>query len=336
MIQVAGYISSIADSGSSIEVQRELILNYCELHNLHVKLYIEDIENSNYDKPKLLTHIWKRLYHDIDIGLIKTILVDTKIRLYKAERQTLDFFKLCHNKQVKIIEVGLFDPPDSSECKNVAIYHFTNRSQKRPSIVLETVDTIYTFSSSHKGWKVKGIFVDDTLIKTNQEQYKALLHKIDRFDILLSLDFYHIETKTTTFWNTVIPMLRKGMEIVSIKNGKFTFLEDDAWLKKELKVAIYYRKSNAVKYDDDFRVEILSLFITLKTVWTLVETYVDTMSSYYSKQPKLMELLDHIQEYDLVLVNTFNDINIRTAMFMKIKHTMHIPIYSLKEGGILL
>lgn len=272
----------------------------------------------------------------IEEGKINCIYVDSEVRLKVAYSRSDDFWELCHDKGVRIIEVVLDDKIlEPKDLQGTVVYHFTDGSDKRPRIVEKDIDSIYKYLDRHENWNPVALYLDKTLVKTNQAQYQRLRKQSDKYNILLTKDFYHIQTKTVTFWKHVQQLLSEGVHIQSVIDGNLDYFYDPQWLLKNLKVAIYYRSSEAVG-ESDLRVETLKMFVTMKTQWNVQKVYTDQRTKYSDKQPELERLLSEVFQYDLILVDSFVSIHFRTAKSIKIKKKLNKPIYSMKEGGILL
>lgn len=216
------------------------------------------------------------------------------------------------------------------------IYHFTDGSTKRPVVYQKQLKELEAFAES-QGIEVVKTFVDFSLKKCEAPQLKAMMEEVEQYDVLILKGFYHLNKRTVTCFRDLLELHKKGIEVVTMDNGKFVFSEVP--LNEELRVATYYSasKSNrgveeAVKLEQD----IFELFMKKKTSWTLTRHYADICNPHSdTEQVKLMELVEDKDEFDLVLTVSFTDVNGRTARFCKVRELLKKPIYSLKEGYLM-
>lgn len=347
MSTVVGYIHATEDHSSSGAVQYELLTTYCEEYHLKMDRIYSDIENktsavetdlgiTKLPKYKKRLAARRELLQEIKSGNVGIILVDSLIRLSVNASETPDLIPICEKQNIVIIEVKLERPLENIKqyCKT-AVYHFTDGSMSRQKIVEKDIDSLYEEVSRHDTWTLQGLYLDRTLVKGKQIKYKEVTEKSYTYNVLLTKDFYHIETKTTTFWENVIDLMNRKVKIHTLLDGNLDFFNDPVWLSKKLKVAIYYRGSKT-SGNNELRVKVLKTFAELKTNWNVENVYIDYMTKYSDKQPELIQLTLDADQYDLILVDRFGMIHYRTSMFMKMKHCLKIPVYSIKEGGILL
>lgn len=325
-------------------MQEQMICQFCEMQGIDLTNIFVDVDNDTGGKLRWLPSSdnqplymeGKLLKSWIQEGKIDCIYVDSEIRLKVAYSYSDDFWKLCHDKDIRIIEIFLDDKiSESKGLQRTVVYHFTDGSEKRPCIVEKDIDSIYKYLDRHENWNPVALYLDKTLVKTNQAQYQRLRKQSDKYNILLTKDFYHIQTKTVTFWKHVQQLLSEGVHIQSVIDGNLDYFYDPQWLLKDLKVAIYYRSSEAAG-ESNLRAETLNMFVSMKTKWNVQKVYADQRTKYSDKQPELESLLLEASQYDLILVDSFVSIHFRTAKLMRTKKKLNKPIYSMKEGGILL
>lgn len=224
--------------------------------------------------------------------------------------------------------------------KRVAIYHFTNGSEKRPIINEKQMIALREFASGH-GIIAKE-YLDKSTKKCTQEEKRTLIEEMINYDVLVTKDFYHISLNTGTCINLLQQFLRLGVETHTIEDGSFTFA--DAPFNKELKVAIYHakyednspsasmqKKGNCITVQT--QADVLQLFAKKKTNWKVIDVYIDEAQIQSNEnQRSLLELIENSYKYDLVLCKDFNTIHWRTAQFCKRRNEMQMDIYSIKEG----
>ncbi len=222
----------------------------------------------------------------------------------------------------------------------VAIYHFTDKSEKRPVVNEKQMVLLRNFAAEYG--TVEKEYLDKSLKKCEQEEKKKLIQEIGEYDILVTKDFYHISKNTGTCIGLLQRLLSVGVQTHSIEDGSFVFT--DVPFNKELNVAIYHSKyidnapsANKWKRGNEITVqtqlEIMGLFIKQKTKWKTADIYVDEAQGQSdAKQVKLLELIKNSEKYDLVLCKNFNNIHWRTAKFCKRRNDMKLDIFSLREG----
>ena len=222
----------------------------------------------------------------------------------------------------------------------VAIYHFTDKSEKRPIVNEKQMSLLRNFASGFGN--VEKEYLDKSLKKCEQEEKKKLIQEIERYDILVTKDFYHISKNTGTCIGLLQQFLAVGVQTHSIEDGCFTFT--DVPFNERLNVAIYHSKyvdnspsANTWKRENEITVqtqlEIMRLFVKQKTQWKIADIYVDEAQGQSDeKQVNLLELIKNSEKYDLVLCKNFNNIHWRTSKFCKRRNDMKLDIYSLREG----
>ena len=222
----------------------------------------------------------------------------------------------------------------------VAIYHFTDKSEKRPIVYQKQMDILRAFASQFGA--IEKEYLDMTLKQCEQIEKKKMLQEIGQFDILATKDFYHIAKNTGTCISLMQQLLGVGVEIHSIEDGCFIFTEVP--FNKELNVAIYHskyvdntpsvnRKRRGNSISAQTHIDIMKLFVKSKTNWKITGVYIDEAQGQSDdKQVELLKLIENSSKYDLVLCKDFNTVHWRTAKFCKRRNDMQLPIYSLKEG----
>lgn len=222
----------------------------------------------------------------------------------------------------------------------VAIYHFTDKSEKRPVVNEKQMVLLRNFAAGYG--TVEKEYLDKSLKKCEQEEKKKLIQEIGEYDILVTKDFYHISKNTGTCIGFLQRLLSVGVQTHSIEDGSFVFT--DVPFNKELNIAIYHSKyidnapsANKWKRGNEITVqtqlEIMGLFIKQKTKWKIADIYVDEAQGQSdAKQVKLLELIKNNEKYDLVLCKNFNNIHWRTAKFCERRNDMKLDIFSLREG----
>ena len=214
-----------------------------------------------------------------------------------------------------------------------AIYHFTDGSEKRPIVNQKQLNMLEQFAI-YQGFSVGEIYCDKSLLKCEQSEFDRFMADIDRYDVLITKDFYHISKNTMKCMSVMKELREKGIQIHSIENGSFSW--EEAPFDKPLRVATYccrFGTPNEMKQIIPVHNDILKLFADKKTQWTVIDQYFDESERQNDgEQIQLMELIKNKDNYDLLLVHNLNDVHWRTANFCKVREQLHLDIYSLQEG----
>lgn len=214
-----------------------------------------------------------------------------------------------------------------------AIYHFTDGSEKRPIVNQKQLNMLEQFAIS-QGFSVGEIYCDKSLLKCEQSEFDRFMADIDKYDVLVTKDFYHISKNTMKCISVMKELRDKGIQIHSIENGSFSW--EEAPFDKPLRVATYccrFGTPNEMKQIIPVHNDILKLFADKKTQWTVIDQYFDESERQNDgEQIQLMELIKNKDNYDLLLVHNLNDVHWRTANFCKVREQLHLDIYSLQEG----
>ena len=214
-----------------------------------------------------------------------------------------------------------------------ALYHFTDGSEKRPIVNQKQLNMLEQFAIS-QGFSVGEIYCDKSLLKCEQSEFDRFMADIDRYDVLITKDFYHISKNTMKCMSVMKELREKGIQIHSIENGSFSW--EEAPFDKPLRVATYccrFGTPNEMKQIIPVHNDILKLFADKKTQWTVIDQYFDESERQNDgEQIQLMELIKNKDNYDLLLVHNLNDVHWRTANFCKVREQLHLDIYSLQEG----
>lgn len=214
--------------------------------------------------------------------------------------------------------------------KKAAIYHFTDGGSKRPVVYEKEVKRIRTFADSI-GYEDTDLYLDKSLKKKDQLQLQKLLQNIGDYDALIMKDFYHLRKNTGTFMDCLITLGKKGVDVYTIEDG--SFLLEEAPLHKPLRVALYYCGLKIIGRSIELQFEIMRYFASSCTQWEIVAEYADTDGGQVDgNQKELQKLIQNRDNYDAVLVQSFNDIHWRTAKFCKVRHQLQRDIYSMHEN----
>ena len=117
-----------------------------------------------------------------------------------------------------------------------AIYHFTDGSEKRPIVNQKQLNILEQFAIS-QGFSVGEIYCDYSLLKCEQSEFDRFMSETDKYDVLVTKDFYHISKNTMKCMSVMKELRDKGIQVHSIENGSFSW--EEAPFDKPLRVATY-------------------------------------------------------------------------------------------------
>lgn len=214
-----------------------------------------------------------------------------------------------------------------------AIYHFTDGSEKRPIVYETQLKALGEFAKS-KGFEVADVFCDKSLRRCDRSEFDQLLENCEQYDALIVKDFYHLSKNTNKCMEIMKEFRTKGVAIYSVENGSFVF--EDEPLETPLRVATYnsrFPEVDSQKQIITVQNDTMKLFVKLKTNWSIIDQFFDeSLHQNDGEQINLQKLIERKDNYDLLLVQTLNDIHWRTANFCKIRETLQMDIYSLQDG----
>ena len=224
--------------------------------------------------------------------------------------------------------------------KKTAIYHYTDRSEKRPKVYKNQIKVLETFAA-YKDLCVESVYCDNSRLRNEREEFDHFIADAGRYDALLVKDLYHINLNTKECFRIIGELLKKGISVYTLENGSFLCTDDpEKPLAEGLKVATYnciqgrHVKENIeslISVED----EILRLFVKSKTSWQIIDQCHDvSIHQVGGDQVQLLKLIACKSNYDLLLVNNVNDIHWRTCNFARIRENLGLNIYSLQEGYI--
>lgn len=214
-----------------------------------------------------------------------------------------------------------------------AIYHFTDGSNKRPIVVEKQIKELQEFATN-VGVDVEEVYLDRSLILDEREEFRRFIDECDKYEVLITKDFYHISKNTRACMDLMKELRDRGITIYSIENGTFCF--EDTPVDKPLRVVSYTHAdanirdvNNLINVQND----IYSLFVKKKTNWDMGTHYADICIMQNDKeQEELREMIKRKDEFDIIIVNNLNDIHWRTSKFCKIREALGKDIYSLQDG----
>ena len=350
-MKTVGYVCSFIGSEAACGTQMAMIERYCQQHDITCDKFFCDLQehkrtNENAETMRAVGYehayrseryfaAYDQMLCEISKGNIKKILVDTLGRL-KACRYISEFFELlCTHHKVEVVEVcGHLGGQWETEFPKVALYRFTDKSDKRPRVYTKSIDAMYEFVSQQKCWGTPFLYQDYSLKKSEHKEYEKFKNNAAAYGTLLTTDFYHIDDKLCTFFKEISELRDMGVVVESMKEGVVKRTADD-FLKKNLKVAIYDCWLD--NSDKALELERLKVFVKYKTSWKIANIFVeDGKVEKDGEQKQLQNLKANASNYDAILVRRFNTFHWRTSMFFKIMKQLNVPVFSMKEGGIYL
>ncbi len=210
-----------------------------------------------------------------------------------------------------------------------AIYHFTDCGNIRPIVYQKEIDRIKQFAADI-GYSDAEVYLDKSLKKKEQVQLQNLLQDISNYNALIMKDFYHLRKNTGAFMDDLITLSNRGVNIYTIEDGSFQL--STAPFEQPLRIALYYCGLEIVGRSIELQFEIMNYFVRTCTNWKIIDEYADTSGNKKDgNQKQLQELIKNHDKYDLILVQSFNDIHWRTAKFCKVRHQIQRDIYSMHE-----
>ena len=216
-----------------------------------------------------------------------------------------------------------------------AIYHFTDKSEKRPIVYQKQIKELEEFAEKI-GVYVEKVYCDFSLKVKDRTQFDAFLEESHLYSALITKDFYHLSKNTMACMKLMKELSEKGITIYTLKDGTFVFT--DAPYDKPLRVAKYTCGNEGIKGVNNsihIQQDVYDLFVKRKTDWTMVNQYADICQIQNDVgQKNLLRLIENKDQFDILLVNNLNDVHWRTSRFFMIREQIGKGIYSLQEGYI--
>lgn len=217
--------------------------------------------------------------------------------------------------------------------KIAAIYHFTDKSEKRPCVYQRQLNQLISFAEG-LGYKVDHIYCDFSLKVCEQVEKQKMLEEIHNYEALILKDFYHLAEHTMAMFSMMKSISSLGVKIHTLLDGSFTFTQCP--FTEELSVAsYYYHQATDCKLNDviALRNEVMQLFVEKKTSWHLKRQYIDQGPRRTDReQSQLLVLITEKDKYNLLILPNLNDLHWRSARFCKVRKQLGLNIYSLEDG----
>lgn len=217
--------------------------------------------------------------------------------------------------------------------KKSCIYHFSAKPDSR--VCRKHIAEIIEYAD-RQGEYIQQIYLDSSLKQSEKTEYKKMMKEAGRFKRLYIRDLFHLNKWTLKALADVKYLQEKGVIVNTMNSGTVMIDTETSEYEAPKNVLFYHSKvsgSDERKYQT--QLEIVELFCREKTKWKITDTlYDESEKASVDSQPKLWELGDISDRYDLVIVQSFSRLDLRTARFEKIIKMLNADIFSLQEGLI--
>lgn len=331
---VVGYIRVYGnDSEKAGKVQKEMIRRYVAKNGINDEIsYFRDSSITNKRKRNLSERTranriklpegvsimpgWETLMEKIIDGEVKKILVDCKIRLFNGKEQYQVLQNLCETNGVTIVEVG------KDVSSNTIVYYESTHRNKRTSIPLKDIDSIYSKCS-------KLGLVPKLVLMKEGKRHDFLDYADDNTKFILVKNYQHMYRKVYPTLSMLKAAWSKSIRVISLEEGEIIPAE------------IGYEKNNAIVYDkarsmheacsQQLILDVIYTFISIKTKWNVQEVYIDDRDSNSAYSLMKKSLKGNV----ILVVDTFGKLGTDISVIVNLLRT-GATIYSLKEGGLSL
>lgn len=213
--------------------------------------------------------------------------------------------------------------------RQAAIYHFTKGGVNRTIIYRNEIERLKQFAA-RLGYPDAEVYLDKSITRIERTQLQKLMLEVADYQALILKDFYHLRKNTRAFMNDLITLANQGVNVYSLEDGSFQV--EQAPFEQPLRVAIYYCGLEIIGRSIELQYQIMEYFIQTCTKWKLIDEYADNSGNRAdANQVQLQRLIEKRDKYDIILVQSFNDIHWRTAKFCKVRHQIQRDIYSMHE-----
>ena len=132
----------------------------------------------------------------------------------------------------------------------------------------------------------------------------------------------------------MVQILEKNAWVITMRDGEIKIDEALSQLKEPRKAAFYFSNLTGVKERTmETQLRIAEVFCQEKTNWKITGIYYDSANVRGVKsQPELEKLIKDADNYDLLIVGSLQQIDLRTARFVKLRNQLAIDMYSLQDG----
>ncbi len=219
--------------------------------------------------------------------------------------------------------------------KTAAIYHFTDKSEKRPIVFKKQLEKLKDYAQK-LGYQTIDVYCDKSLKRSERVEFDKLLSCCDQYDAIITKDYYHIAVNTNKCMSLLLDFKKRGIKIRTLEDGSYSW--EEAPFDQPLRVASYccrlgpcQEARNIIQVQND----ILKLFIEKETNWILIDQYIDdSLQIRGDQQKQLKKLIANKDIYDMIVVIDIDSINYRTEKMCKYWDQLQLNIYSTTEGYI--
>ena len=218
---------------------------------------------------------------------------------------------------------------------NAALYHFTNKSEKRPIVCQKQIEELKQYAASI-GLSIAedDIYLDKSINRTDHTEFRRFMDNCDKYTALVTKDFYHIAKNTIHSFKILKELNNKGIHTYTMLNG--AYITDNPPFDKSLRIATYDFISEETEKKEliqSINEERFQLFTRMQTNWQIIDSYADTgLTQNNGEQTALAQLIKNRDKYDLILILDFSDIHRHTARFCHKRESIGLDIYSLMGG----
>lgn len=349
--EIVGYISTYEKTnGVSVQIQKEMIDRYCQSNHVICSQIFMDIgqrANRNEEGRKraeflglsskkwsIMYEQWEKMLLKIKEGKIGTILVDSRVRVQGigVERKRV-FQALIQKYDVEIIEVGELTPPEEDKKKKAVIYTFL-KEDETSIIQIKNIDAYYQAAVHHR-WAVAALYIDKGLQHDNKYQKMRQNCMERKCHAVIVHSAFYLNRNAGEFFQNLIDFKEKGISLYSLKEGMPCVADKENYFFEPLRIAVYdAAESRTQEMFQDLLQERVEVFCRLRTNWKIAEWYMEEKGE---KERKALENLEnHIEDYDLILIDNIRSLNKWTCHIFKVWERLGgKPIFCMNKGEII-
>lgn len=211
------------------------------------------------------------------------------------------------------------------------IYHFSANPEAK--VCKNHVEEIKDYAAK-QGHIIEKVYIDGTLKQSEKKEHVKMMKEAGNYSYVYFRDIFHLSKHTVTATSYIKELQQKGVTVSSMHSGEIVLDSGEEEYVFPHNVLFYHSKMDmADERVFETQKAIVELFCREKTNWTIMDyIYEESEKKSVRAQPKLWELGDISDRYDLIIVQSFARLDLRTARFEKIIASLNIPVYSLQEG----
>lgn len=349
--EIVGYISTYGKTnGVSVQIQKQMIDRYCQSnHVICSQIFMDVGQRANRDeegrkraellglsskKWSIMYEQWEKMLLKIKEGKIGTILVDSRVRVQGigVERKRV-FQSLIQKYDVKVIDVGEYIPPQEDKKEKAIIYTFLKEDESSV-IQIKNIDAYYQ-AAVHHGWAVAALYIDKGLQHGNKHQKMRQNCMERKCHAVIVHSAFYLNRNAGEFFQNLIDFKEKGITLYSLKEGMICAADKEDYFFKPLRIAVYdAAESRTQEMFQDLLQERAEVFCKLRTNWKIKGWYMEEKGE--KERKALGNLENHIEEYDLILIDNVRSLNKWTCHIFKIWERLdRKPIFYMSKGEIV-